>query len=573
MILFFRKVRTMSEDSEQDLNLHLSFILTTPDEQSSSEEPRSDWSSLELVPIQKENKKKVLYDAGLYSAGSGEICAKAITMSHSSMFKHKYYKYPSVTDPGIKDALFLPEYPVNLPDDGQALYLQLCEEMNLCPVRMFHKNLLSTEINLKYYGVNQRGVSAMAQALQYNKYVSRFDLTSNFLNDDACYHLGHMLGINNTLKELILDGCRIGASGMLRLGNELRLNHSLEYLSIGDNNLGDAGALHFIKQISNPITNVKRVNLTKNQLSKETALAFQDLWEWKNNFIQLDLSWNNFFHVPTTCKMLNQLALSLSLRELNLSFNSLQGQHVASAIKNVLFIPTLEALDLSNNKLQSEAIEIIISELFSASELKLFDLSNNPLTPQDAYNVLKKMLYREIKIKSLLMKSICVTKPFIKLLARVKRMKGRTEFVCEFDAVLQNWTVVGPDARETLLRRAQYLGGSAQPKKDMAKYFMALTKKYTRPVRIKDFIERLDNDHVPLDEDFIDELSLAFEGPTTPKSRTVDLTLISDFILRLWPDKKLPPTPPAEPEPEQEPVVVLPAPSPSEGKIKRKVKK
>lgn len=73
-------------------------------------------------------------------------------------------------------------------------------------------------------------------------------------------------------------------------------------------------------------------------------------------------------------------------------------------------------------------------------------------------NVLKKMLTPQIKITRLLMNCICVQKPFVKLLATVKRMKSRKDFECEFGDVLQNWTIVGPDARDLLLRRAQFLG-------------------------------------------------------------------------------------------------------------------
>lgn len=45
---------------------------------------------------------------------------------------------------------------------------------------------------------------------------------------------------------------------------------------------------------------------------------------------------------------------------------------------------------------------------------------------------------------------------------------------------------------------------------------------------------------MPLDEDIIEESSSVFAGPSTPKSRTVNLSSISECIQRLWPDKTLP---------------------------------
>lgn len=48
----------------------------------------------------------------------------------------------------------------------------------------------------------------MSLALSYNNFVRRLDLTSNFLDNDACYHIGQLLSVNTTLQELILSGCK-----------------------------------------------------------------------------------------------------------------------------------------------------------------------------------------------------------------------------------------------------------------------------------------------------------------------------------------------------------------------------
>lgn len=68
--------------------------------------------------------------------------------------------------------------------------------------------LIYTHILLKYYGVNPVGVRAMSMALNCNQYVRRLDLTSNFLSEDACYHLGQMLRENVALQELVFCECR-----------------------------------------------------------------------------------------------------------------------------------------------------------------------------------------------------------------------------------------------------------------------------------------------------------------------------------------------------------------------------
>ncbi|CAH1645930.1 unnamed protein product [Spodoptera littoralis] len=556
----------MEEESETNEDLDLVFV-TQEEQESSVEQPPEEWSSVEIA-ILEENKKKVLYKEGLYSPGSGELCAKYITVSNSSILRHLYYNYPPVADPGINEALLKAEQETIYSDDGQALYLHLCNEINICPVRLFYNSLLKSEIDLRYYGVEEKGVRPMALALQFNKHVHRFNLTGNFLNDDACYHLGHMLSYNCTLNEIVLDGCRIGASGILRLGRNLHINRTLMFLSLENNYLGDIGGTHFADQLLN--TTVNRVNLSKNQLGRLTATALAEVFEWSNRLTHLNLSWNCFYHIPSTIKMLEQLALSTCLEELSLSFNSLGGDRVANAIKNILLIPTLTLLDLSNNNFQKEAIDTIISNLLSARKLITFNLSFNPMTPQDAFNVLQLMLKPRIKINQLLLENVCVSKPFVALLTRVKKRKNRKNFVCTFGTILQNWTIVEPDGRDLILKRVQYLGMSKKTQVDTAMYLLSLAKEYSKPITTKEFQERTDADHVGLDESLVMGLAEIFPGPRTAKYRTINLNLIVEYILRLWPDKKLPPTPPPEPEPVIE---EAPPPPPPTKKGKGKANK
>ncbi|XP_037298999.1 uncharacterized protein LOC119190696 [Manduca sexta] len=174
---------------------------------SSEDPPMEEWSSM-IETLLTDNPKRAAYEEGLYDPGSGEICAKYIELSDSTVLRHVYYNYPGIKDPGITDALLQPE-PQKIYDyDGQELYLDLCDQMNVVPVREFYRGLLKEAIDLKYYGVNSVGVRAMTLALANNKYVKRLDLTGSFLSLDACYHLGQLLGDSFALKELVLCNCK-----------------------------------------------------------------------------------------------------------------------------------------------------------------------------------------------------------------------------------------------------------------------------------------------------------------------------------------------------------------------------
>lgn len=545
----------------------VSVIFKAPPEVSSEEPSMSEWSSLESQLV-IENEKKLLYDQGLYSPGSSDICPQYIPQSDSTILTHPYYNYPAVHDPGIKEALLVPEEKIVFGDNGQALYLYLCSEMKLTPVRMFHRKLLESEISLSYYGVDPTAVRAMAMALQYNKNVRVFNLTDNFLTDDSCYHLSQMLKTNTTLEELNLTGCRIGTSGLINLGDQLAVNRKLVKLNISRNEIGDEGGVHYAKLISDGVT-VKEVNLSKNDLGRQTALAFMEALEWRDPLTLLDLSWNNFLHVPSTVKMLSAIANSRELQEINLSFNALEGDRIAAGVYSILLIPTLKVLDLSHNRFQGEAIDIITSGLISARKLETLNLSFNPMSPEDAYHTLEKMLRPRVKLQNLLMETVCVEKGFLTLVARVSKMKSRKNFKVVYGYVLHNWDVKGPDARTLFLKRAEYLGTVNKKKHiDILVYFLTLNQKNSAPMLPKDLSDRLVEDGIPLTSDFVDQLVEVFPGPRMRKMKSINISLLCDYINRLYPKKKVP-----EPEPIPEAVVEVVEPPPPNKKVKEKKKK
>ncbi|XP_028179293.1 protein NLRC3-like [Ostrinia furnacalis] len=554
-----------SESSEEEV---VEEILAPPEEISSGEDPpMSEWSSL-IIELPEENKKRALMADGLYSPGSGELCTKYVAMSDSDIAIHPYYNYPAVLDPGIMDALTIPEKPVIYGDDGQDLYLALCKDMNTCPVGMFHRSLLTNEINLSFYGVNPNGVRPMAMALQYNKTVRRFDLTDNFLNDDSCFHLAQMLTVNSTIKELILSGCRIGASGILRLGSTLSVNRSLVTLNLAGNCLGEDGGVYFAKQIGDG-AGVPRVSLSKNELGRMTAFALAEALEYRNKLTHLDLSWNNFFHAPSVVKMLDQLSYSKVLQELNLAWNSMEGERVAGMLKEIFLIPALKVLNISHNRFQGEALALLLGNLIKAKKLVTLDMSFNPFSTDDAYHALEKMLKPRVKLDNLYLDGITVEKKFLTLLERVLKMKSRKNFTIKHGRVLHNWTVQGPDPRKLIMERMDYLGKRDRKRRmDVALFFLRIAKEYPKPIPIKALIDVKDYENVPLDDDLINELGAIFPGPKTAKYKTINIQTVCEYINRIWPDRKLPPTPPPEPEPEPEPPPPPPLPK-GKGKGKK----
>lgn len=517
--------------------------------ESSEDPPMEEWSSYILDPPQT-NKKKILYSEGLYDPGIEDVCDQYIAQSDSDVFRHPYYNYPAVLDPGIERALFSPEEKVVYADDGQELYLALCSEMSVCPVRSFHRGLLEEVIDLKYYCVDPVGVRPISIALTLNRYVKVLDLTDNFLNYDACYHLGEMLSRNTFLQELNLSGCRIGPYGAKRIFAGLPTNRALKVLNLNKNQLTDHGTEFFAQTILKNI-DVQNVYLSYNNIGAKGAGALAEAFETYNKFTHIDLSWNNLYSPAGTFNLLSRLSENKVLQELNLSWNSLSGARLGTAIRNATAAPSLRHLDLSNNRLNGEAIKILIAYLHKPKKLITLDLSFNPMSPEDANNILQKIKAPAVKVHRVLMNNVYVDDNFLMLLATIKEIKSKRNLVVTYGGVIGGFNPKGADPRELLLERAEFL--AKKPKKrpvDIALVVMQILKDGNVIMPSKDFMTAVQRAGAPLDLDLLEEITNVWAGPKAAKSKTIDVGVLVDYMKRKWPDRKLPPTPPPEPEPE-----------------------
>ncbi|KPJ04997.1 Uncharacterized protein C14orf166B [Papilio xuthus] len=532
-------------------------LILKHDDDSSVEVPVSEWSSM-INEGPGENPKYALYAAGLYRPGSGEICAKHIAMSASSVLIHPYYHYPAIPDPGIKEAILEPEEKVIYTDDGQAKYLAACKDMNQYVVETFYKGLLEEKIDLKYYCVDPYGVKAMAMALRNNKNVTSIDFTDNFLNDDACFHLGEMLVTNLVMRELNLTGCRIGASGVKRLMANLPTNRSLRCLNLSRNKLGDEGAKYildgFVRGLELP-----RLILRYNDLTGEAANYLTEALETYDRFTLLDLSWNKLSLIPYgTFHLLLQLSNCENLEDLNLSWNALSGPRIGSAIKAVMSAGKLKKLDISNNRFSEDAVDDIADGMWFAKKMQTLDLSYNPMTVNDALKIIGKMKFGRVKVQNLLMENIIVDSNFMQQLRHIKKIKKKV--IITHGDVIDTSKPPDPDLREIVLNRADFL--TKKQKKvqtDIALFAQQLVKESRTKMNAKAFAEAVEASGLPLNDDLVNEIINAFPGPKSGKGRTIDVNHLVDFAKRKWPDRKLPPTPPPEivepvVEPEPEPV-------------------
>ncbi|CAH1645833.1 unnamed protein product [Spodoptera littoralis] len=556
----------MDYDSDEIVSTTIEelFPIQFEEEESSEEPPASEWSSL-IVVSRPENKKVKLHEEGLYDPGSGEICTHYIACSCSSVFRHPYYNYPAIRDPGIEAALTKPQPIVTYADDGQELYLHLCKEAGIYAMRPFYNSLLDNKIDLRYYGIHSKAFPIMAAALSQNKFVRILDLTDNWISNDGCFHIGELLISNNTITELYLTGCRIGPAGAKRIFCSLSINRSLTKLDLSRNELHDEGVNYLAAAILQG-ADIVHLNLSGNKLTFKSVLALCEAFEIRNKLTHLNLSWNTIISPKAILQLCTYLSDNVKFRELDLSWNGLDSR-IGAAIKILLLNRNVQKIDLSNNKLQGEAIKLIAQGLNKAKKLQCLNLSFNPLTPKDAMVLLLRLKSPGVKLKELLLHDVIVEPEFMQTRKEILSLNFRKGTIITHGYVRLAESPPKFDVRELLLKRIQAIGNSAKSKAkrfDAALILLKLHSKDPRTYDVQEFAAILKRLELNLDEDLVIELSDVFRGPRLGKFYTINLNSIVDYIHRLWPEKQ---TPPPTPPPEE---VYVPPPKAKKGKNKKK---
>ncbi|CAD0197037.1 unnamed protein product [Chrysodeixis includens] len=90
-----------------------------------------------------------------------------------------------------------------------------------------------------------------------------------------------------------------------------------------------------------------------------------------------------------------------------------------------------------------------------------------------------------------------------------------------------------------------------------------MSKMNPEPMNTKDFSRVAAMQGLHLNDDFVEAMYYAFPGPRGGKTvKLIDMEKLTDFVKRLYPDRRLPPTPPPEPAPPT-------PPTPSKSKKKK----
>lgn len=121
--------------------------------------------------------------------------------------------------------------------------------------------------------ITGQGISILISVWQRYSQLENVSLACNSIGDTGVQHLSSILSLENCcLTKLNLDSNAITDSGAKAMAEALKINRSLQHLSIGKNRINDDGMISLAISITNSNKTLKQLYLHDNRLIQTSSV-------------------------------------------------------------------------------------------------------------------------------------------------------------------------------------------------------------------------------------------------------------------------------------------------------------
>ena len=182
----------------------------------------------------------------------------------------------------------------------------------------------------------------------------------------------------NQIESLKVGNNNLGDKGAMKLAKALRASSSLRHLELECNNITEEGAACIIAVILSRNANLTGLKLNGNSLQSAGVITIAQGLENICTLRKLWLGCNNATKI-TANKIEVVLSHNTNLIELDLTENSLMSEGIIQIARGLRYVSTLQKLWLRNNKATEKAAGDIAAVLSHSTNLTELDLAGNNL--------------------------------------------------------------------------------------------------------------------------------------------------------------------------------------------------
>ena len=185
----------------------------------------------------------------------------------SSKFELNLASFNYGTTSSLIASLFSANYPISKLDVGG----NNLSGFTYTIFKSLYHNSMLIELSLQATSLTSSDMQSLGQMLASNNTLSVMDISCNDIGADYMTEWR-----NISLHKLIMNDCKLGASGADKIGKMLSHNKSITSINLGNNSIGDEGVEKLVEHLKCNNT-IKCINLSDNSITSNGAIHLSKL--------------------------------------------------------------------------------------------------------------------------------------------------------------------------------------------------------------------------------------------------------------------------------------------------------
>lgn len=212
--------------------------------------------------------------------------------------------------------------------------------------------------------------------------ITIINLKNNHLEHFCCHSMASFIELSLILRELNLDGCKIGDKGMEILSPVFATSISIVHLNLSNNHITDDGGEILVSFLMRNYS-CRDLNLSSNMLGYKTATAMGEVLQINKTLEKLDISHNQLHERYGIVEIMKALMDNESLECLDISWNGLGGEPLGKILSKSVKKARLKILRMEFNKLSSFEFKKLALGMKYSETIEEVYVGGNKFQPDD----------------------------------------------------------------------------------------------------------------------------------------------------------------------------------------------
>lgn len=271
-------------------------------------------------------------------------------------------------------------------------YESQCKRFGQQKIKLVQR-CLREEVGLEIFDISEYGVGTLQCQIMFESFskspatfLTSINMKNNHIEYFGCHAIASFTKLSESLKELILEGCKFGDEGVKIIAEGMSKSISIVHLNVSNCCISDIGGEVLVNSfLVNAVC--EELLMASNTLALKTSKALQEVLIENSTLKTLDLSHNPFYEDDAIINVMKGLMQNKHLENLDLSWNALSGEPFGMILSKSVKASSLKILKMRYNRMESFELKKLAVGLKYSKTVKEVYIEGNFTNGED-YNLL-----------------------------------------------------------------------------------------------------------------------------------------------------------------------------------------